>query len=255
MIEWSGEGALLSVRRQGEAHALIEVFTDAQGRHAGIVRGGASRRTAPLLQPGAQLALTWRARLEEHLGAFTVEPLRARAAQVMDDRLALPALNALCALLLFALPERAPHPRLYAATQCLLDALGLDPRWPEAYLSWERLLLEEAGYGLDLDACAVTGAVEGLAYVSPRTGRAVSQAGAGAYAERLLPLPAVLLGEVEGPAELARVLEGLSVTGHFLGSHLAPALGERPLPEARARLLAAFEREVARRAAGREDVG
>ena len=248
MIEWSGEGTLLAARRQGEAHALVEVFTDARGRHAGIVRGGGSRRLAPTLQPGTQLALTWRARLEEHLGAFTVEPLRSRAAQVMGDRLALPGLGSICALLVFSLPERAPHPRLYAATQALLDALGTDPHWPAGYLAWERLLLEETGYGLDLASCAVTGATEGLAYVSPRTGRAVSEAGAGAYAERLLPLPPVLRGQ-EG--DLADVLAGLAVTGHFLETQLAPALGDRPPPEARARLLSALRREAVRRG-GRE---
>ena len=244
MIEWSGEGVLVSVRRQGEAHAVIEVLTETHGLHAGLVRGGGSRRTAPLLQPGAQLAVSWRARLEDHLGAFVVEPIRSRAAQVMGDRLALPALNAVCALLVFSLPERQPHPRLYAATQSLLDMLGTDPAWPVAHLAWERLLLEETGFGLDLSACAATGAVEGLAYVSPRTGRAVSEAGAGAYADRLLPLPAVLTG---GRGDLADVLEGLRVTGHFLEAHLAPALGDRPVPEARARLLGALRRELARR--------
>lgn len=238
MIEWEGEGALLAVRRQGEAHAVIEAFTEAHGLHAGLVRGGASRRTAPLLQPGAQLALTWRARLEEHLGTFVVEPVRSRTARVMGDRAALAGLNAICALLVFALPERAPHPRLYRATVELLDALG-EPGWPAAHLAWERLLLEETGFGLDLSACAVTGATEGLAYVSPRTGRAVSEAGAGGYAERLLPLPDVLRG---GKGGLPDVLAGLRVTGHFLATRLAPALGERPLPEARARLLDALGR-------------
>ena len=244
MIEWSGEGALLSVRRQGEAHAIIEVLTESHGLHAGLVRGGGSRRTTPILQPGAQLALSWRARLDEHLGAFTVEPIRSRAAAVMGDPLALAGLNAVCALLVFSLPERVAHPRLYGATQGLLDALGTEPGWPVAYLGWERLLLEETGFGLDLASCAVTGAVEGLAYVSPRTGRAVSEAGAGGYADRLLPLPAALTG---GGGDLADVLEGLRVTGHFLAAHLAPALGERPPPEARARLLGALRREIARR--------
>lgn len=242
MIEWEEEGVLLAVRRQGEAHAVIEALTEAHGLHAGLVRGGASRRTAPILQPGAQLALTWRARIEEHLGTFVAEPIRSRAARVMGDRAALAGLNALCALLVFALPERAAHPRLYQATVSLLDALG-DPGWPAAYLAWERLLLEETGYGLDLTECAVTGATDGLAYVSPRTGRAVSEAGAGAYADRLLSLPEVLRG---GEGDLAEVLQGLRVTGHFLTAHLAPALGDRPLPDARARLVDALNRSAAR---------
>ena len=168
------EGLLLAVRKHGETSAIIEVFTETHGRHAGIVRGGTSRRIAPILQPGAQLDLTWRARLEEHLGTFTVEPVRSRAAQMMADRETLAALNAATALLAFALPEREGHAGLYRRTLSLFDMIGEGDFWPLAYLRWELALLDELGFGLDLTACASTGATEGLAYVSPRTGRAVS---------------------------------------------------------------------------------
>ncbi len=237
-MEWRGEGLLLAVRRHGESAAIIEVFTAAQGRHAGVVPGGAGRRMAPVLQPGAQLALVWRARLDDHIGTFAAEPLRARAAAVMADPPALAALASVCALLAFALPERAPHPGLYAASVALLDAVAAGADWPAAYLRWERRLLEDTGYGLDLAACAVTGTAEGLAYVSPRSGRAVSRAGAGAWAARLLPLPPCLAAEVPGTA--AEVLAGLATTGHFLHHRLASALGDRALPAARARLVAAL---------------
>jgi DNA repair protein RecO (recombination protein O) len=244
-MDWRDEGTLLSVRRHGESGAIIEVFTEGHGRHAGIVRGGASRRLAPHLQPGAQLAVEWRARLDEHLGTYRVEPLRGRAGEVMGDRAALAALSSVCALLAFTLPEREPHPALYARTARLFDTLcrpGSD--WPADYLRWEIRLLEEMGFGLDLSACAVTGAVEGLSYVSPRTGRAVSRAGAGDWAGRLLPLPAFLVGDAPaGPGALA---EGLRLTGHFLESWLAPALGDRPLPAARARLSDALARRAPR---------
>jgi DNA repair protein RecO (recombination protein O) len=195
---------------------------------------------APVLQPGAQLDLTWRARLDDHLGHFTVEPLRARAAAILGDRLALLALSSVCGLLSFSLPEREAHPDLYRQSLALLDALGQEADWALTYLRWELRLIEEMGFGLDLSACAVTGARDGLAYVSPRTGRAVSREGAAAWADRLLPLPACLLGQ--GPASRAELLDGLRTTGHFLTHHLAPALGERPLPAARARLVAALER-------------
>ncbi|TMV54089.1 DNA repair protein RecO, partial [Thioclava sp. BHET1] len=188
-MEWRDEGVLLSMRLHGENAAIIEVFTPQHGRHAGVVRGGASRKAAPVLQPGAQLDLTWRARLEDHIGAFTVEPLRGRAGAILGDRLALSGLNSITALLAFTLPEREPHPALYQASVTLFDLLGAAPDWPLAYLRWEMMLLEEMGFGLDLTACAVTGSRDDLAYVSPRTGRAVSRAGAGEWADRLLPLP------------------------------------------------------------------
>lgn len=231
-MEWRDQGTLLSVRRHGESAAIIEVFTSGHGRHAGVVRGGASRRIAPLLQPGAQLDVSWHARLDEHLGAFTVEPLRSRAG-LLSDRAALAGLNAICALLTRALPEREPHPTLYAATLPLLDQLE-HGGWGWAYLRWELCLLEELGFGLDLDSCAVTGAQEGLAYVSPRTGRAVSRRGAGDWADRLLLLPAGLTGGAEDAAGLSA---GLRLTGHFLERELAQQ-GNRPLPDARARLVA-----------------
>jgi len=232
-MDWRDQGALLSVRRHGESAAIIEVFTEFHGRHAGIVRGGGSRRLAPVLQPGAQLDLEWRARLDEHLGTYRVEPMQSRAALIMDDRTALAALNAVCALLHFALPEREAHPRLYRATQEFLAALCTGKNWAKPYVYWEMLLLEDMGFGLDLGQCAVTGATDGLAFVSPKTGRAVSAAGAGDWADKLLPYP-------DPDQGLAKALQ---TTGYFLRHWLAAALGDRDLPEARARLVAVLDRQ------------
>ncbi|QBY02841.1 DNA repair protein RecO [Rhodophyticola sp. CCM32] len=241
-MEWRDEGVLLAVRPHGETAAIIEMFTPKQGRHVGVVRGGTSRRMTPVLQPGAQLDVTWRARLQDHLGAFTVEPVKTRAAEALSDRLALAGLASVCALLSFTLPEREPHPALYARSVALLDGLGAE-NWARAYLGWEMGLLEEAGFALDLTSCAVTGSYDDLVYVSPRTGRAVSRAAAGAWADRLLPLPECLLGQ--GPADARQIDDGLRLTGHFLAHHLAPSLGEKPLPAARQRLIDLIVRQSA----------
>lgn len=233
MKEWRGEGILLRTRRHGETSVIIEMFTPDQGKHAGVVRGGTSRKIAPTLQPGAQLDVTWKARLEDHLGSFTVEPIRSRAAVAMADRRMLAGLNAVVGLLSFALPEREPHPALYQRSEALLDLLGQGDLWPLAYLRWEMALLETLGFALDLSACAATGARTNLVYVSPKTGRAVSRDGAGEWADRLLPLPPVMLGQ--GEATDHDVSEALRVTGYFLETHVASGLGGRALPEARVR--------------------
>jgi DNA repair protein RecO (recombination protein O) len=240
-MDWRDEGVLLAVRRHGETSSIIEVFTLGHGRHAGIVHGGASRRLAPLLQPGAQLDVTWRARLDEHLGSYAVEPLRSRAA-LMSDRLALAGLNSICALLTFLLPEREAHSALYGATIGLLDRLGAGGGWAVDYLRWELGLLEEMGYGLDLSSCALTGSRDDLAYVSPKSGRAVAREAAGEWVDRLLPLPACLLGQ--GPAGAGDIADGLRLTGYFLEHRIAPELGSRPLPEARRRLVTLLSRAV-----------
>jgi DNA repair protein RecO (recombination protein O) len=233
-MDWQDEGVLIAMRPHGEASAIIEVFTAAHGRHAGIVRGGASRKHAANLQPGTQLAVTWRGRLEDHIGSYTVEPLQSRAG-LLDDRLGLAGLMAICAMLRIALPEREAHPTLWRATMALLAALEHDPDWPAVYLRWELILLEELGFGLDLSRCAVTGSRDNLTFVSPKTGRAVSRDGAGAWADRLFPLPQCLMGQ--GPASGAEVIQGLDITGHFLARELAESLGRRALPEARMRLI------------------
>lgn len=237
-MEWRDYGIILSVRQHGESAAIVEVFTPDRGRHVGVVRGGASRKLAPVLQPGAQVDIAWKARLEDHMGNFTIEPLRSRAAAVMGDRLALAGLNAVTSLLCFSLPEREPHRALYVRTESLLDLLGQSDLWPLAYLHWELALLDDLGFGLDLSGCAVTGATQGLAYVSPRTGRAVTREGAGKWADRLLPLPACLIRQGEGTDR--EIAEGFRVTGHFLTEMLAPELGRKPIPEARQRFVDRF---------------
>ena len=235
MIEWSDEGTILAARRHGESAAIVDVFTQNHGRHAGLVRGGGSRRNAALIQPGGHVAVTWKARLEDHLGTFTIEPLRSRAATLMSDRIALAGMNAVTALLIACLAERDPHPALYHATGLLLD-LGPDPDlWPLAYLRWELTLLDDLGFGLDLTRCAVTGATDGLAFVSPRTGRAVSAAGAGDWADRLLPLPPVLRGE--GDADGPALRSAFETTGHFIAERLRRDTSDRPMPGARDRLI------------------
>ena len=239
-MEWRDQGILLSARKHGETSSIIEMFTPTHGRHVGVVRGGTSRKIAPILQPGAQLDVVWRARLEDHIGSFSVEPVRSRAAAAMGDRLALAGLNTVTALLSFCLPEREAHAPLYDRTQALLDLLGQPDVWPLAYLQWEMALLEEMGYALDLRTCAVTGATEGLCFVSPKSGRAVSAKGAGEWADRMLPLPDVLRGEGEGSD--AEIGQGFVTTGYFLERHLAHDLGGKPLPEARARFVEAFTR-------------
>ncbi|MEY8830970.1 DNA repair protein RecO [Sedimentitalea sp. XS_ASV28] len=234
-MEWRDHGILLTLRRHGETAAIIDVFTEEHGRHSGVVRGGASRRIAPILQPGAQLDLLWRARLEDHIGSYQVEPLRSRAAAAMSGRMALAGLNAVTALLAFCLPEREPHGQLYKRSEQLLDLLGHDEIWPLAYLKWEIALLEELGFGLDLSCCAATGSTRNLVYVSPKSGRAVSRAGAGQWADRMLPLPPVMQGARN--ASDHEIAQALGTTGYFMEERVATALGNKPLPNARARFV------------------
>ncbi|HMQ93091.1 MAG TPA: DNA repair protein RecO [Amaricoccus sp.] len=241
-MDWRDEGILLTSRRHGESAAIVEIFTAAHGRHAGVVRGGAGRRMAPVLQPGALLAVEWSARLEEHIGAFRVDPVATRAAVLMGDRAALAALGAMTSLITAAMPERDPHPELYARSRELLAALGSAPDWPARYAAWELALLAELGFGLDLGTCAATGVRDGLVWVSPKSGRAISRAAGAPWADRLLPLPAFLRDGWETPPEREAIAAALALTGYFLEARLAPGLPREALPAARARAVEAMLR-------------
>ena len=236
-MDWTDEGIVLSARRHGEAAAVASLLTRAHGRHAGLMRGGWGKRGRALLQPGNAVHVRWRARLSEQLGTFTLEPERSAAARLFNDPLRLAALASACALADAALPERESHPAVHDGLAGLLAALTQDTSdWPEMYVRWEVGLLADLGFGLDLKRCARTGTETDLAFVSPRTGRAVSAEAAGPWRERLLALPGFLSGADESAGTNA-VAQGLALTAHFLERHVFAPHG-RTLPAARRRLAA-----------------
>ena len=218
-MQWSDEGIVLSVRSHGETAAIVEIMTRDRGRHAGLVFGGRSRRLRPVLQTGNHVDAVWTGRLSGHLGTLTLELRRGFAAEAMADPLALAGLMAIADLGRL-LADRDPHPNLFEITLFLLGFLDDATVWPALYARWELALLDELGFGLDLESCAATGALHDLIYVSPKSGRAVSAAAGEPYKDRLLPLPAFLRrrrpGLLAAEATRAAVLEALAMTGDFL---------------------------------------
>jgi DNA repair protein RecO (recombination protein O) len=217
-MEWRDEGVILSVRKHGETSAIVEALSAEHGRCLGLVRGGRSRVQRPVLQPGNRVQLTWRARLEEHLGNFAVEALSLKAGAIMAEPFRLAGLSTLAGLAQL-LPEREPHRRMYDALLIVLDAIEQDDVWPALLVRWELGLLEELGFGLDLTKCAATGARDELVFVSPKTGRAVSGAAGQPYRDRLLVLPP-FLGSNSTSAGANELIAGFRLTGYFLARHV-----------------------------------
>ena len=246
-MDWTDEGIVLGVRRHGEANAILEVMTQAHGRHLGLVRGGAGSRMRPVLQPGNEVRVSWRARLDEHLGHFTVEGLRLRAAEFMVAAHAaygVTHLAALCRLL----PERDPHGEVHEALAGILDHLGDRALAAALVARFELALLAELGFGLDLDQCAATGAIAELIYVSPKSGRAVSRLAGGPWQDRMLRLPMFLRAETgEGAPASGEIADAFTLTGFFLERHVLEPRG-LAMHEARASFINAVLRADTRAA-------
>jgi DNA repair protein RecO (recombination protein O) len=237
-MEWRDTGFVLGARRHGESALIVELLTREHGRHAGLVRGGQSPRRRALLQPGNSVQASWRGRLPEHLGTLECELVDPYAARLLDDPDRLAALAAASALLSTALPEREPHGDLYRSFAGLLGALDSTSGWAPSYVVWECDLLAGLGFGLDLGRCAATGAQDDLAYVSPRSGRAVSRSAGAPYHDKLLPLPGFLWRDTpanqQEPVSQEEIVAGLALTGYFLMHHVLSPHGGK-LPDARQR--------------------
>ncbi len=232
-MQWEDRGVVLGGRVYGETSVIVELLTAQHGRHLGVVRGGRSRRLRPVLQPGNSVTATWRARIDDHMGTYTVEGLTLRAAQVIGDAVALHALNHLCGLARL-LPERDPHPVLHGMLDSMMDTVGVRQVLALQIVQFELSLLAELGFGLDLGSCAATQSREDLHYVSPRTGRAVSSMAGAPYRDRMLVLPAFLRPDAsdarvtrEDLAAAFRLTEHFMLRDIFAPRNLAPPAARR----------------------------
>ncbi len=229
-MEWDAPAIVLDARPYSEGDAVATVMTEQHGLHRGLARGGASRGQGAVWQPGNLAQVRWVARLAEQLGSFSAELIHPAAALAMADPLVLAMLSSACAVAAGVLPEHEPHPRVFDGLLQLIATLPQGATVLDVLIRWEAVLLAELGYGLDLAACAVTGETTGLGWVSPKTGRAVTDQAAGVWKSRLLRLPAFMVSDAPGTAADWR--DGLRLTGHFLERD---AFGQhhRPLPQAR----------------------
>ncbi len=230
-MDFHEEAFVLSARAHGDTGVVVDLLTETHGRRSAYVAGGASRKMKPFLQAGARVIADYRARTSDHLGSARLEAVGEGPSALFDDALALTGLAAAAAVAQGALPEREPHPGAFLAFEALMGAFAIPDVWPAIFVRFEAGLLEDLGFGLDLSRCAVTGTMDDLIWVSPRTGRAVSREAGAPYADKLLKLPPFMLGAQAGLGE-GDVGDGFDLTGHFLEQFVFHPQN-RPIPEAR----------------------
>lgn len=227
-MQWADNGIILGARSLGENKAIINIFTENNGKQSGVLRVNKSNKAH--VQPGNKVAVTWYSRLPDQLGSWTIEPVAINCSSIMTDQSRLCALQSSCNILTYCLADREAHNNLYSEFEIYIGHLVASKNWAKQHILFELAILSELGYGLDFSCCAATGVVENLTYVSPRTGRAVSEAAAAPYISQLLKLPQFLVGSQGG-----HILDGLNLTRYFIEKNLL-AHARKPIPDERLRL-------------------
>lgn len=221
MSEFKTENAIvLGAKALGENAFVLSLLTRENGRHLGVIK----RKNPP--QIGDIVHARWNARLPEQMGTFYIENIHSTAAGILDDIGRLNCLSCLCELLNTTLPERQSFQDLYEKVFLFLNNL-FNEDYLKLYVVLENNLLSALGFGLDLSACAGGGNKNDLAYISPKTGRAVSREKGLPYHKQLLPLPRFLWQNE--PATSKDIQQGLDLTGYFLRQHTTKGI----LPQTR----------------------
>jgi DNA repair protein RecO (recombination protein O) len=189
-MSWESNGLILNFSKYNEKSYILEIFTEEHGKHKGIIRGLHSKNKRSIIEPGNEVFATWSGRLETHLGNYNVEPIKLWSSHVLQFKDKLSAISSICSLISLTMAERQPNPIIYFSSKKLIEIVASKREdWIREYVFWEMQLLSEIGYGLDLERCAVTSKSSDLVYVSPSSGRAVTNEGAGDFRNKLLPLP------------------------------------------------------------------
>ena len=189
-MRWESNGLILNFSKYNEKSYILEIFTEEHGKHKGIIRGLHSKNKRSIIEPGNEVFATWSGRLETHLGNYNVEPIKLWSSHVLQFKDKLSAISSICSLISLTMAERQPNPIKYFSSKKLIEIVASKREdWIREYVFWEMQLLSEIGYGLDLERCAVTSKSSDLVYVSPSSGRAVTNEGAGDFRNKLLPLP------------------------------------------------------------------
>ena len=239
-MEWRDQGILLGTTPFGETAVIVDALTQKNGRVRAVLRGGQSRKFRPILQMGNILDITWRARLSEHMGSVQIDVIKSYP-EILDSRLTLAGVAALSSMLTTFVEDRDPQAQMFDATEKLYDLLIHPDMWCVGYFYWELALLDALGFGLDLSKCVVTGDTENLLYLSPKSGCAVSRQAAGEWADRLLPMPRIVM---EKDKNISDVFDGLQVLSYFWLNKVIPAMGVKTMPKARERFIDIMQRHA-----------
>lgn len=183
-------GVIIAKKPLKENTFIITVFTQNHGLYSGVIKES-SKKSKSIYQEGNLVDFFWQARLHEHIGLARCELIKAYSGLILYDKTKLYAFNSIISLIKLSFQEREAHSVFFAFLLEYINNLVQNFSFQD-YISFELVMLAESGYELSLDKCAVSGKKQDLKYVSPKTGRALSQEIGEPYKDKLLALPKFL---------------------------------------------------------------
>jgi len=223
-MQVSDEGYIIKILKHGENSIILTVLTSAHGKLTGFVKGGLSKKKLGVYQLGNKISFNAYARVEENMPVFKgIELLESNVVHFLTDEKKLAVLSAFCDLFNQTLPENEPLEGLVRSILMFMESLG-DDMWLKNYAILEFRLLYFLGIGLDLGSCAVTGQIDDLAFVSPKTGRAVCMQAGLPYKEKLFKYPHFALNKNAIPTK-EDVFDLLKMNAFFLKKNFFDAHG------------------------------
>jgi len=223
-MKFRDEGIIIDIKKYGESSLIVKIFSRHHGIYRGFVKFAKSKKVAAIYQIGNLVSFEFIARIEESLGSFTaVDLVNSSCSKIIFERVKLDCVKSLFSMLNALFLERENQQRLFLELEYFLARITLDDISKKEvianYIKLELSILEALGYAIDLTSCVVTSSTVDLAFVSPKSGRAVSLSAGKPYENKLLKLPNFLT-ENDADFDQNHLLEGLELSGFFLEKFL-----------------------------------
>ncbi|MEM9061194.1 MAG: DNA repair protein RecO C-terminal domain-containing protein [Pseudomonadota bacterium] len=229
-MPWTDDAIMSSVMQPKNDFLVLEVMTKMRGRCK--LKVNLDGKPIPPLYPGCTLRLT---QLDGSMGELPAAELHDASGGLENAETNLTGmvvLQAMRSMMGTFLPMYEPARRVFESARKLIPVLcDEDGRWPVYYLKWELDILNALGQSGGLERCESAFRHGDAIYISPRTGRAASRTEAGAFLDRMIPVPGFFMGKKT--ATIADIRQGHEMTAMLFEKFAMPASGVDAMPEDR----------------------
>ncbi|MFI3240995.1 MAG: DNA repair protein RecO [Alphaproteobacteria bacterium] len=181
-------GYVIKAIKYGEHSAVVTIVSKENGKVVGFVKSAFSKKKANIFELGNYVEFEATARLEDNMPIIKAELLRPNAIYFISNQDKLEVLCKIANQLNKLLPEKQDIERLFYYLDSFFNFIDED-NWLVFYAYFEFYLLEFLGIGIDLTSCVATETTENLAYVSPKSARAVCLEAGEPYKDKMFLYP------------------------------------------------------------------